>query len=82
MSKKHEVALVEVKADRTRSADKTDIQKVDCTVQVVVETANKCVNANKVFTNFRLEKETHLHQADHHSQAMLRVVSQVHRPRH
>ena len=35
-SRQHEVAQVEVTADITRSADQTDIQQVDCTVQVVV----------------------------------------------
>ena len=55
-SRQHEVALVEVTADRTISADQTDIQRVDSTFQVVVKTANKSVNAHQVFADFSSEK--------------------------
>ena len=50
---KHEVSqpLIEVTANRTRSADQTDIQRVDFAVQVVIKTANKSVNAHWILLN-------------------------------
>ena len=63
-SRQHEVPLVEVTADRTHSADQTDIQQVVCTVQVVVKNANKSVNAYQVFADFRCDKETQV--IEHH----------------
>ena len=44
------------------TADITDIQRVDCTVQVVVESANKSVHAHQVFANFRWEKSTEVNE--------------------
>ena len=56
LSRQHEVAMVEVTADRLSSADQTKTKLVDCTVQVVVKTANISVNAHQEFANFRYYK--------------------------
>ena len=47
MSRQHEVAMIEVTADRLSSADQTKIKLVDCALQVVVRTANKSVNTHQ-----------------------------------
>ena len=52
------VAMFEVTADRLSYADQTKTKLVDCTVQVVVKTAN----------NFRLEKETQVTEHNYLSQ--------------
>ena len=42
----------------------TDIQQVDCAVQVVVKNAEKSVNAYQVVADFRCDKETQV--IEHH----------------
>ena len=41
---------------------------VDCTIQVVVKTANKSDYAHQEFANFRLDKETQVTEHDYLSQ--------------
>ena len=60
LSRQHEVAMVEVTADQTKT------KLVDCTVHVVVKTANKSVNAHQEFANFRYDKPTQVADDSNH----------------
>ena len=68
LSRQQKVAMVEVTADILSSADQTKIKLVNCAVQVVVKTANKSVNAQQEYANFRLDKETQVTEHNYLSQ--------------
>ena len=54
----------------------TEIQRVNCTVQVVVESADKNGNAYQVFADFRCEKSTQVnehHRLSHKEEAKIEL---------